>query len=58
MLTTLEIPSELLPFFASRLAEVLLFGVLFGLVEELLEFSGDHAHFLFIKVRAILFLGL
>jgi len=50
MLTTLETPSELFPFSVSRLAEVLFFGVLFGLLEELFEFSGDHGHFLFIKI--------
>ena len=53
MFATLETPSELLSFIASGLAEVLLFGVLFGLLEELLEFSGDHGHFFFIKVRTV-----
>jgi len=39
ILTALETTSELLPFIASRIAEILLVGVLFGLFEELLEFS-------------------
>jgi len=55
MLTTLEAPSELFSVIVSGLAEVLLFGVLFGLLEELLEFSGEHGHPFFIKVRIILF---
>jgi len=58
MLITLETPSELLPFIAFRLVEVLLFRVLFGLLEEILEFLGDHGHFLFIKIQVVVFQGL
>ena len=56
--STLETSSELLTFIASGLADILLLGVLFGLLEELLEFPGDHGNLLFIEVRAILFQGL
>ena len=56
--STLETSSELLTFIASGLADILLLGVLFGLLEELLEFSGDHGHLFFIKMRTILFQAL
>ena len=42
--TTLETSSELFPLIVSGLAQVLLFGVLFGLLEELLELSGELGH--------------
>ena len=58
MFTTFETSSELFPVIVSGLAEVLLFVVLFDLFEELLEFSGDHGQFFFIKVRTILFQNL
>ena len=48
--TTLETSYELLTFIAFGLAEVLLFRVLFGFLKELLEFSSDHGHLLFIEI--------
>ena len=50
MLTTLETPSELFLVAISRLAQVLPFGVLFGLLEELLELSCEHGHIFFITI--------
>jgi len=55
MFITLETPRELFPVIVSGLAEVLLFGVLFGFVEELLEFSSENGHLFFIKVQIIRF---
>jgi len=50
MFTTLETPKELFSIIVSGLAEILLFGVLFGLLEKLLELLGEHGHVFFIKV--------
>ena len=36
-----------------KLAEILLFRNLFGLLEKLLEFPGDHSHFFLIKNRVV-----
>ena len=55
---TLKTSCELLTFTTFGFAEVLPFGVLFGLLKELLEFSSDHGHLFFIKIRTILFQGL
>jgi len=58
MFITFETPRELSSVIVSRLAEILLFGVLFGLLEKLPELPGDHGHLFFIKVQTILFQGL
>jgi len=50
MFTTLETPGELFSVTISRFAEILLFGVLFGLLEKLLELLGEHGHIFFMKV--------
>jgi len=55
MFTTLETPRELFSVTIVGLAKIVLFRVLFGLLEELLEFSGEHGQLFFIKVRIILF---
>jgi len=56
--STLKTSCELLTFITSGLAEILPFGALFDLLEELFELSADHGHFLFIEFQAILFQGL
>jgi len=56
--STLKAACELLMIVASGLADVLLLGILFGLLEELFEPLGNHGHLLFIKIRAIIFQGL
>ena len=58
MFTTFKTPRELFSIIVSGLAEILLFGVLFGLLEKLLELPGDHGHLFFNKVQTILFQGL
>ena len=57
MFVTLKTSSELLMFVASGLADILRLGVLFGLLEELLKFSDDHGHLLFIEMQAIIIQG-
>jgi len=54
MFTTFETHRELFPVIVPGPAEVFLLRVFLGLLEKLLEFSGDHGHFFLIKVRAIL----
>ena len=54
MFTTLETPSELFPVAVSGLIQILPFWVLFGLLEELFEFSGDHGHVFFISLNVVL----
>ena len=58
MFTTLETPRELFSAIVSGFVEILLFGVLFGLLEKLVELPGEHGHIFFIKVQIIFFQGL
>jgi len=54
ILTTLETPSELFAVVVSGLVQVLPFLVLFGLLQELYEFSGNHGHLFFISLNVVL----
>ena len=55
--TTLETPRELFSGTVSWFAEILLLGILFGLLERLLELPGEYGYIFLIKVLIIFLQG-
>ena len=53
--STFEASRELLTIIAFGLADVLLLGILSGLLEEFVEALDNHGHLLIIEIRLIIF---